>query len=973
MKSKVYLLLCVIFILVLLPLNIVNCQTGNLITNPGFEDVTDGLPSGWYTDAYLNSADCVEFLVEEDGHDGGKCMSIINTKENDSRVCQDIEIIPGSVYRISYWLKVDDIASGTGGANITLANGIYYSQNITSTDSQWRYFEHYIQTDAQGDKLLRFWLRLGGYGATTSGRVSFDDVAVELVEDPGSELNIEQCIHDESKDNLTGDQQGNGESAAASNKGSPLRAVLYLLSGAIAVIIVLSAEKKLIRDEQKHKNSKYHDNGDNGNQSNDSQSDSGSGRYESYSQGDNQNSNQHGRYQSDKNISGRYEGYSQGDNKSSHNEGFGYKGNTQQNKKRNTKFAFAASQSHTRASTPISKIKFDRRDYIIMAIVTALYLVISVLNLGSLSVPETSWTPSRSGESFTIDFGREIELDRVYYYSGLGQKRPDKGKLLIQCINSEGSASGFADDNLTSGSGVNDSGSESDAVTPSIDKDYYDIFKWKYVEVNGVKTRFVRFAVDTPGGTLNEIAFFENGSTKPLSNFTIADDTTDTADQGKVINLFDEPEKVDYSHSYLSGMIFDEIYHARTAYEYINGMDVTEWTHPPLGKLFISLGILIFGMNPFGWRIIGTLFGAAMIPVMYIFGKKLFSRRFYAFCAAFLMMFDFMHFGLTRIATIDVYATFFVILMYYFMYCYYADKSYTLGFKQSLRPLLLCGVCFGLGAASKWIGLYAGGGLAVLFFSLKYSEYKDYNKLCSHSKATYSPSKADHGWCKDFIPIYLVRTMLYCVLYFVIMPLCIYVLSYIPGIISGSYKSGISYIIQNQSSMLRYHGTDVLSATHPFSSYWWQWPIMSRPLETYAGTDLPAGLSSTMTIMGNPAIWWLGIIAVVLSLFLAIRKRDRKMTVLFVAIAFQYLPWVGITRITFIYHFFSTVPFLILCIVYIIKQFIESYPKLKFVVCIYLGIVLLLFIMFYPVLSGMPVSRGYVETFLLWFAGSWVF
>lgn len=31
---------------------------------------------------------------------------------------------------------------------------------------------------------------------------------------------------------------------------------------------------------------------------------------------------------------------------------------------------------------------------------------------------------------------------------------------------------------------------------------------------------------------------------------------------------------------------------------------------------------------------------------------------------------DFMHFAQTRIATIDVYITFFIILMYYFMYDY---------------------------------------------------------------------------------------------------------------------------------------------------------------------------------------------------------------------------------------------------------------------------------------------------------------
>ena len=78
------------------------------------------------------------------------------------------------------------------------------------------------------------------------------------------------------------------------------------------------------------------------------------------------------------------------------------------------------------------------------------------------------------------------------------------------------------------------------------------------------------------------------------------------------------------------GMYFDELYHGRTAYEHLHGIAPYENSHPPLGKIFIMLGIAIFGMNAFGWRIIGTLFGIAMVPIMYAFGKKLFRRSDYA-------------------------------------------------------------------------------------------------------------------------------------------------------------------------------------------------------------------------------------------------------------------------------------------------------------------------------------------------------
>ena len=81
-------------------------------------------------------------------------------------------------------------------------------------------------------------------------------------------------------------------------------------------------------------------------------------------------------------------------------------------------------------------------------------------------------------------------------------------------------------------------------------------------------------------------------------------------------------------------------------------------------------------MCPFGWRIIGTIFGILMIPAMYLFGKRFFNKTYLATICCLFFTFDFMHFAQTRIATIDVYVTLFVILMYYFMYKYYAIIFY---------------------------------------------------------------------------------------------------------------------------------------------------------------------------------------------------------------------------------------------------------------------------------------------------------
>jgi len=37
--------------------------------------------------------------------------------------------------------------------------------------------------------------------------------------------------------------------------------------------------------------------------------------------------------------------------------------------------------------------------------------------------------------------------------------------------------------------------------------------------------------------------------------------------------------------------VFDEVYHAKTALQYLQGENPTEWVHPPTAKLLIAIGV----------------------------------------------------------------------------------------------------------------------------------------------------------------------------------------------------------------------------------------------------------------------------------------------------------------------------------------------------------------------------------------------
>ncbi len=578
-------------------------------------------------------------------------------------------------------------------------------------------------------------------------------------------------------------------------------------------------------------------------------------------------------------------------------------------------------------------LKIDKKDVLLMSCMTIIYLAVALINLGSFNVPETEWVSETTNDGFIIKLESETEVTRLNFYSGLG-----KGSYLVWALDADGAYQSMEED---------------------LEVD--DFYKWHAYEVNQTVSGF-KIRAKQPGGMIKEIGVFSHDKEKPLP-VKIYNLDGSPAD-GELLHLVDEQHLVQYrQRDFMTSTYFDEIYHPRTAYEHLNRIRPYEWTHPPLGKILISIGIAVFGMNTFGWRIVGTLTGVIMIPIMYLFGKKLFQKRFYAFCSAFLMMFDLMHFAQTRLATIDSYTALFVMLMYYFMTDYYLQKSYQKGFYKSLKPLFLSGLFFGLGAATKWSALYGAPGLAFIFFMAKYSEYKDYK--AARSQASEKGAKNVPAWVDKFMPVYMWKTMLYCVLFFVIIPAAIYFLSYIPYLMVPGME--VSDILKYQKSMYDYHSG--LESTHDFQSSWWTWPFMIRPIWYYNGRDLPAGMASTIVSLGNPAVWWMGIPA----FFIALRAawRGNKSVILVVtAIISQYIPWIFISRSAFIYHFFPMVPFLILTVVYLIKKWIEEGKSMKYVYG-YLALVLVLFIMFYPAISGLIVPKAYIR-FLRWFP-SWYF
>lgn len=594
-----------------------------------------------------------------------------------------------------------------------------------------------------------------------------------------------------------------------------------------------------------------------------------------------------------------------------------------------------------------ARFRLQRKDWIWMLAITAVYTTIALVNLGSTKAPKTLWEPAASGESFYVDLGQSRQLERVNIFGGVGT-----GKFKLE----------FSETPDVWGSPLD------------ISEDVGNVFIWKSQPLN-VAARYVKLTVTTPGFTLNEIAFYEQGggtATLPVAGVTPGAGAP--AKRGEPANLFDEQSLVPEHSNFMNSTYFDEIYHARTAYEHFHGIVAYENTHPPLGKILIGVGMELFGVNPFGWRIIGTLFGVAMLPLIYMMGLRLFGRTRYAALSAGLFALDFMHFTQTRISTIDVYGVFFIMLMFYFMQRYFTMNFYRVPLRKTLVPLFWSGLFFGIGVASKWIVLYGGAGLAVMLALSLFDRYKEYRaagRMLAEGKLGDQEIKtacrtADSSFWKNTI-----ITLASCVVFFVIIPAVVYSLSFIPVLSVTAEGYTIKGLIDAQKNMYNYHSQ--LVATHPFSSSWWEWPFMKRPVWFFSGGEgLPEGRVSSIVTIGNPLIWWTGIFAMLGTVWLTIKRKEKSLYMLWIAFFSQYVPWMLVPRETFLYHYFAMVPFMILSIVYVMKLLDSKVPGASKIRYAYVALAAVLFIMFYPVLSGMQVSADYVNIMLRWFP-SWVF
>lgn len=380
-----------------------------------------------------------------------------------------------------------------------------------------------------------------------------------------------------------------------------------------------------------------------------------------------------------------------------------------------------------------------------------------------------------------------------------------------------------------------------------------------------------------------------------------------------VLTAFLRLYRLDYPNKY----VFDEVYHAYTAKEYLKGSKEAwspwgksepgvafEWLHPPISKEIMTASMFILrSTDAWAWRLPGALMGILSVYLVYKLAMLLFRNEVASLVSAFIFSIDGLVFVQSRIGMNDVYLIAFILISVIF----FVKKRY-----------VLAAIFMGVAMATKWSGIY----LALMYF-----------------------------------PILLYLRQFSKLFYFILIPPAIYLISYTPYFLIG-YKWSDFVELHRQ---IWWYQTN-LKATHDYSSPWWSWPLNLHPVWYFV--DYQGDKIANIFASGNPAVFWIGLVSVLLTGWEAMKKKSVNLFMILLGFFIFWLPWAVSPRIMFLYHFSPSVPFITLALGHQLGLGLK-YKKSRKLVIILLGLMFVSFLLIYPFLTGIPIPKNLINLFFL--------
>ncbi|HLS49871.1 MAG TPA: phospholipid carrier-dependent glycosyltransferase [Actinomycetaceae bacterium] len=407
-------------------------------------------------------------------------------------------------------------------------------------------------------------------------------------------------------------------------------------------------------------------------------------------------------------------------------------------------------------------------------------------------------------------------------------------------------------------------------------------------------------------------------------------------------------------------LMFDETYYVKQAYSLLQlgyegtwaddadeqfrdgdfsalSADAAYVVHPQVGKWLIAIGLRLFGVdNGVGWRFSAAVAGVISVLLLARITRRLLASTWLGMAAGGLLAVDGLHLTGSRIGLLDIFLSLFVLAALGAVVldrdqqrrrlaAAWADPdgaaSDPWGPRTGVRWwLVLAGVLLGIACGVKWSGIYA-----VAVFGVCVAVWDVLARRELGVRAWLSGGIVRGAW-----PAFLA----------LVPPAAI---TYVAGWWSW-FANPQAYLRQWAAEQWAAHGEVARSWLPNALNSWWEyhlrmwqfhngldtehtyeahpagWLLQLRPTAFYWEGELDGcgaeRCVAAITSVGNPVVWWVGVLALAVVAWAAIVGREWRAWVVLAGYAATYLPWFAYAhRTIFTFYTIALVPYVALAIV----------------------------------------------------------
>lgn len=346
--------------------------------------------------------------------------------------------------------------------------------------------------------------------------------------------------------------------------------------------------------------------------------------------------------------------------------------------------------------------------------------------------------------------------------------------------------------------------------------------------------------------------------------------------------------------------------------------------HPPVGKWLIGLGQMALGaQDPVSWRISTAVVGALTVVMMVLITRRLLGSLLLGAIAGLLMSVDGVHLVHSRTGLLDLFLMAFILGGFGLLLIDRdrADARWRAGLPLGFRWWrLAAGVSLGLACSVKWSGLYALAVCGIL------TVWWDWTRRRRGGDERW----LRRGFTHDAVPAFLQTVPVAAVVYaaswtgWFITPY-----GYFRDWAAQNGHADAPGVWQAVLSFAHYHREAYefhvgLSTPHDYQANPLGWLLQLRPTSFYYrnytygehGCAVEK-CSAAITSLGNPLLWWLASLSLLLVIWAALRWRDGRAWVILAGLAGTYLPWLlYMDRTIFTFYTIVFEPFMVLALVF---------------------------------------------------------